>query len=48
MDFDIAFHDRSAGLVTEPADVLVATHDSIFSLLVPNRYMFFSSHCYSF
>ena len=25
MDFDIGIHDRSPGLATEPADVLVAT-----------------------
>jgi hypothetical protein len=41
MDFDIAFHVRPNRFSDEPADVLVATHHSTFSLLVPNRYMFF-------
>jgi len=37
----LPFTTVPSGLVTEPADVLVATHHSTISLLVPNRYMFF-------
>ena len=41
MDFDIGIHDRSPGLATEPADVLVATPLHIQFASAPNRYMFF-------